>query len=186
MGYPWKPPYTRMPGGLVIATPDSEVVLPSFFPAPTVWAALFADALGARFAGGFAALFGALAAVGLLALRTPAARSRAAVLATTLVALNAAAIGPAASRFRNRSPGLSCGRASSRSTRTRKTDSPPMLGSRACSWEARASDGSSICPSSSLRWPCGRCCAATCPRGRSRRALLCASRRWRSSRSRRS
>lgn len=61
LGNAWKPPYARMPGGLVVETPTSETVRPAFFPLPVIWSALFADALGARQAGGYAPLFCALA-----------------------------------------------------------------------------------------------------------------------------
>ncbi len=90
MGYPWKPPYARMPGGLVIDTPDSSVVHASFLPAPMVWSALFADALGARYAGGFAALFGALGVWGFWHFARRRLEVLPALLATSLVALNAA------------------------------------------------------------------------------------------------
>ena len=56
-GRPWQPPYTRMLGGMVIDTPDDSTVRPSFFPVPMVWAAVFADALGARRVAAFAPLF---------------------------------------------------------------------------------------------------------------------------------
>jgi len=61
LGRPWSPPYGRMPGGMVMATPDSSEIHPNFFPVPMVWSGLFADALGPRHAGAFAPVFAALA-----------------------------------------------------------------------------------------------------------------------------
>jgi hypothetical protein len=90
LGHPWKPPYARMPGGLVIDTPQSNVVRPSFFPAPVVWAALSADALGARRAGAFAPLFAALAVWAFWHFARRRLSAVPAALATALVALNAA------------------------------------------------------------------------------------------------
>jgi hypothetical protein len=60
-GHEWKPPFTRMPGGMVLESPDAPVAHPNFFPAACVWSALFTSALGPRLAGGFAPLFAALA-----------------------------------------------------------------------------------------------------------------------------
>ena len=90
LGDQWKPPYSRMPGGLVIDSPDSDQVRMAFFPLPAVWAGLFADSLGARHSGGYAPWFAALAlwATYLFARRR---MGLAPALATTaLVALNGA------------------------------------------------------------------------------------------------
>ena len=92
VGQPWKPPYSRMLGGMVIDTPDSSTVRPSFFPAPSVWAAIFGDALGARYAAAFAPLLAAVAAWG----RWRVARARvpapAALLCVVLASVNAGAL----------------------------------------------------------------------------------------------
>ena len=45
LGHPWKPPYARMPGGLVIDNPESHIVRPAFFPTPVVWSALGAESI---------------------------------------------------------------------------------------------------------------------------------------------
>ncbi len=57
----WKPPFSRMPGGMVMDTRDASTVYPSFFPLPSIWAAVFADLIGPRAAGGYACMFAALA-----------------------------------------------------------------------------------------------------------------------------
>jgi hypothetical protein len=61
LGLPWKPPYSRMHGGLVVDVPGAAVAYPSFFPLPSGWSGLFADAIGARYGGGYAGLFAAAA-----------------------------------------------------------------------------------------------------------------------------
>lgn len=61
LGMPWKPPYSRMHGGLVVDTPGAPEAHPSFFPLPSAWAGIFADALGTRYAGGYVGLFAAAA-----------------------------------------------------------------------------------------------------------------------------
>jgi hypothetical protein len=61
LGMPWKPPYSRMHGGLVVDRPGDPTAYPSFFPLPGAWAAIFTDAIGSRYAGGYVALFAAAA-----------------------------------------------------------------------------------------------------------------------------
>jgi hypothetical protein len=46
---------------LVVATPDDSRVRPSFFPATIVWAAIFSDVFGTRYAGGYSTIFCGLA-----------------------------------------------------------------------------------------------------------------------------
>jgi hypothetical protein len=60
-GMPWRGPYSRMHGGMVLETLADDTVRPSFFPLPSVWAAVFAELIGWRFAGAFAPVFAALA-----------------------------------------------------------------------------------------------------------------------------
>jgi len=90
LGSPWKPPYARMPGGLVIDSPNSDIVRPAFFPVPIVWSALCADALGGRYAGAFAPLFAALGVWAFWHFARRRLSHPASLLATGLVALNAA------------------------------------------------------------------------------------------------
>jgi len=61
LGNPGQAPFVRQPGGMNLAALDATVAAPNFFPAPMIWAALFADLLGPRYAGGYAALFCGLA-----------------------------------------------------------------------------------------------------------------------------
>ena len=91
LGLPWKPPYSRMHGGLVVDTPGAAEAHPSFFPLPSAWAGIFADALGTRYAGGYVGLFAAAAvwAAWLLARARLGVVGAAAV--TFLTAANAAA-----------------------------------------------------------------------------------------------
>lgn len=91
LGMPWKPPYSRMHGGLVVDAPGAAEAHPSFFPLPSAWAGIFADALGTRYAGGYVALFaaGAVWAAWLLA-RARLGLAGAATV-TLLTAVNAAA-----------------------------------------------------------------------------------------------
>jgi len=84
------PPYGRMLGSMVLATPDSAVAYPNFFPAPMVWAALFADSLGARQAGLYAPLFAALAVWAFWLFARRRLEPGPAFVVTALVALNAA------------------------------------------------------------------------------------------------
>jgi len=90
LGMAWKPPYARMPGGLVIETPTSDVVRPAFFPLPVIWSALFADALGPRHVGGYAPLFCALALWATWYFARRRMGAAAAVATTVLVGANAA------------------------------------------------------------------------------------------------
>lgn len=91
LGLPWKPPYSRIHGGLVTATPGAPQAVPSFFPLPSAWSGVFADALGARHAGAYAGLFaaGAIWAAWLLARRRLGFLG--ATIVTVLTAVNAAA-----------------------------------------------------------------------------------------------
>ncbi len=91
LGHQWKPPYTRMPGGMVIDTPDAAVAHPNFFPAPSVWSALFTSTLGPRLAGGFAPLFAALAGWAFWSCVRRRTGGLAALSITALATLNAAA-----------------------------------------------------------------------------------------------
>ena len=90
LGLPWKPPFSRMPGGMVITTRESSRVYPSFFPLPSVWAALFADLIGPRAAGGYACVFAALAVwAGWLFMRRRMGAA-ASTVGAVMLALNAA------------------------------------------------------------------------------------------------
>jgi hypothetical protein len=90
LGLPWKPPYSRMPGGLVMDSLDANEVRPAFFPLPIVWSAIFADALGSRYAGGQAPLFAALALWATYAFTRKRMGTSAALLVTALMGINAA------------------------------------------------------------------------------------------------
>jgi hypothetical protein len=90
LGQPGKAPYSRIPGGMVIDSLDSDVVRPSFFPLPVVWAALFADGAGGRYAGGYTPLFAALAVWATWVFVRARLGLLASLGATALVALNAA------------------------------------------------------------------------------------------------
>jgi len=86
----WKPPYHRVPGGMIVPRRHAPEAYPSFFPAPMVWAAVFADAIGARRAGGYAAMFCALAVWGCWLIARKRLGFAAAAVTTALIALNAA------------------------------------------------------------------------------------------------
>jgi hypothetical protein len=90
-GNPFKPPYHRVPGGLVRENHTAAIAYPTFFPSPMVWSAIFADAFGARYAGGYAALFCALAVWGGWLVARKRLGFAASALTTALMALNAAA-----------------------------------------------------------------------------------------------
>ena len=91
LGMPWKPPYSRMHGGLVVDTPGAPEAHPSFFPLPNAWAGIFADALGARYAGGYVGLFAAAAVWAAWLLARARLGVAGAVTVTALTAANAAA-----------------------------------------------------------------------------------------------
>jgi hypothetical protein len=91
LGMPWKPPYSRIHGGLVVESLGATEAVPSFFPLPSAWAAMFADSLGARHAGGYAPLFAAAAVWAMWLLARARLGFFAAVTITILVAANAAA-----------------------------------------------------------------------------------------------
>ena len=91
LGNPWKPPYSRMHGGLVVDTPGASEAHPSFFPLPSAWAGIFADAFGARHAGGYVALFAAAAAWAAWLLARARLGVAGAAAITVLTATNAAA-----------------------------------------------------------------------------------------------
>ncbi len=90
-GYPSKPPYSRVTGGMVVRNTDDHHVRPSFFPAAIIWSAIFSEIISPRHAGGFASAFCALAvwAVWIVA------RRRLGPLGATTVAMLAAANGAA-------------------------------------------------------------------------------------------
>lgn len=90
LGSPWKPPYSRVHGGLVIDRLGATEVRPSFFPLPSAWAGLFSDALGARYGGGYAGLFAAAAVWGFWILARARLGFFAALSLTVSAALNAA------------------------------------------------------------------------------------------------
>jgi hypothetical protein len=90
-GNPFKPPYHRVHGGLIVTELGATTAYPSYFPAPMVWSAIFADAFGARHAGGYAALFCALAVWGGWLVARRRLGFAASVITTALIALNAAA-----------------------------------------------------------------------------------------------
>lgn len=87
---PLKPPFMRHPGGVVIADKLDSRAHPSFFPAPIVWSALCADALGPRYAGAYATLFAALAVVAVWAFARRLLPGGSALAVAIVVALNAA------------------------------------------------------------------------------------------------
>jgi len=91
LGMPWKPPYSRMHGGLVVDQPGASEAHPSFFPLPSAWAGIFADALGTRYAGGYVGLFAAAAVWAAWLLARARLGVLGATVATALTAVNAAA-----------------------------------------------------------------------------------------------
>lgn len=91
LGLPFKPPYSRLHGGLVVDTPGAAWMYPSFFPLPTAWAGIFADALGARYAGGYVALFAAAAVWAAWLLARDRLGLAGAITVTLLTAANAGA-----------------------------------------------------------------------------------------------
>ncbi len=90
LGQPWNPPYSRMHGGLVVDTRGADVAYPSFFPLPSAWSGLFSDALGARYGGGYAGLFGAAAVWAVYLLARARLGAWAALTVAGLAAANAA------------------------------------------------------------------------------------------------
>jgi hypothetical protein len=90
LGSPWKPPYSRMHGGMVVDTPGAATAYPSFFPLPSAWSGLFSDALGARYGGGYAGLFGAAAVWAAYLLARARLGTSAALVVAGLTAANAA------------------------------------------------------------------------------------------------
>jgi hypothetical protein len=91
LGMPWKPPYSRMHGGLVVDKPGAPEAHPSFFPLPSAWAGIFADALGTRYAGGYVGLFAAVAVWAAWLLARARLGVFGAAVVTVLTAVNAAA-----------------------------------------------------------------------------------------------
>ncbi len=85
-----RPPFARMPGGMVTESPDSNLVIPSFVPAPYPWAALFAQTFGESRAGGYAPLFMALSLWACWQLCRRRMGAMASLAVTGLVALNSA------------------------------------------------------------------------------------------------
>jgi hypothetical protein len=90
LGLPWKPPYSRVHGGLVIESLGAKEASPSFFPLPSMWAAIFSDALGSRYGGGYVALFSAAAVWAMWLLARARLGGFGALTITALVAANAA------------------------------------------------------------------------------------------------
>jgi hypothetical protein len=90
LGMPWKPPYSRMHGGLVVDERGAPEAHPSFFPLPSAWAGIFADALGTRYAGGYVALFAAAAVWAAWLLARARLGVLGAITVTVLTAANAA------------------------------------------------------------------------------------------------
>ncbi len=89
-GYSWKPPYSRMPGGMVVESLAGERVTSTFFPLPALWAAVFADLLGPSVAGGYAPVFAALALWACWIVMRTRAGPIACLAAIVVLALNAA------------------------------------------------------------------------------------------------
>ncbi len=87
---PFKPPFMRHPGGVIIAEKLDSRAHPSFFPAPSVWSAVCADALGPRYAGAYATLFAALAVAAVWAFARRLLPGGSALAVALVVALNAA------------------------------------------------------------------------------------------------
>ncbi len=85
-----KPPFTRMPGAMVVQSVGASTVWPAFFPAPVVWAALFTEAFGPRQAPGYATLFTALAVWAVWLFARARLSGSAALLVAALVAANGA------------------------------------------------------------------------------------------------
>jgi hypothetical protein len=90
LGNPGQAPFVRQPGGMNLATHDATVASPNFFPAPMIWAALFAELLGPRYAGGYAALFCALALWAVWLFTRRRVGDAVALIATAAIGLNIA------------------------------------------------------------------------------------------------
>ncbi|MEE8310939.1 MAG: hypothetical protein V3R77_01695 [Candidatus Binatia bacterium] len=90
LGNPGQAPFVRQPGSMNLATRNATVASMNFFPAPMIWAALFADVLGPRYAGGYAALFCGLALWAVWRFTRHRVGDAVALVATAAVGLNVA------------------------------------------------------------------------------------------------
>lgn len=85
-----KPPFSRMPGGMVVEKLSSTTAHPSFLPLPSIWSAVVAEVAGPRLAGGFAPLFAGLALWGFWVFLRRRCGAAATLLATAWLGLSAA------------------------------------------------------------------------------------------------